>query len=53
MFVEKQAPSEMLQKHSFIVINDAGKMAAKGQQHDTYVRVTSRNLTLAHMTDFM
>ena len=33
-FVEKQAPSEMLQKHSFIAVKNAGKMAAKGQQRD-------------------
>ena len=33
-FVEKQAPSEMLQKHSY-----AGKLAAKGQQCDIYVLI--------------
>ena len=31
VFVEKQAPNEMLQKHSY-----AGKTAAKGQQRDIY-----------------
>ena len=30
-FVEKQAPSEMLQKHSY-----AGKTTAEGQRHDIY-----------------
>ena len=35
-FLEKQTPSEVLQKHSFIAVRDAGKMAAKGQRR--YIR---------------
>ena len=35
-FVEKQAPSETLQKHSFIAVKDAGKAAAKGQRRVIY-----------------
>ena len=30
-FIEKQAPSETLQKHSLIAVKDPGKTAAKGQ----------------------
>ncbi len=35
-FVEKQAPSETLQKHSFIAVKDTRKTAAKGQLCDIY-----------------
>ena len=36
VFVQKQAPSEMLQKESFIAVKDTSKSAAKGQLGDIY-----------------
>ena len=35
-FIEKQAPSETLRKHSFIAVKDAGKTAVKDQLSDIY-----------------
>ena len=50
--VRREASTKLNAAEALFRVNNAGKMAAKGQQRDIYVRVTSRNHRLAHMTDF-